>query len=99
MANMYPALTGAVVTEAHARICAERGHATHLVNGIDSGVCPRCGEVTDLAPAPATTHYCTVCGKHAVTYSTNGYSVAFQAHLDQHAHDAAIASGDEGWNA
>jgi len=45
----FPALTGDVVTEAHARVCAERGHATHTVDGVDQGYCPRCGEVT--APA------------------------------------------------
>lgn len=45
--NDYPALTGEVVTERHARICAERGHASHTVNGRDSGTCPRCGTVTE----------------------------------------------------
>lgn len=45
----YPALTGGVVTEAHARVCRERGHATHTVARPDgvrvwTGICPRCGE-------------------------------------------------------
>ncbi|MBB5833426.1 hypothetical protein [Kribbella italica] len=42
-----PALAGEVVTEFHARICREVGHATHTVDGIDQGVCPRCGDVTE----------------------------------------------------
>lgn len=49
--NAYPALTGEVVTERHARICRERGHATHTVDGVDQGSCPRCGENTE-EPAP-----------------------------------------------
>jgi hypothetical protein len=44
-ANQFPALNGETVTEAHAAFCAERGHATHTVDGVDTGVCPRCGEV------------------------------------------------------
>lgn len=42
----FPALAGRVVTDAHARICAEYGHATHTVDGRDTGSCPRCGEVS-----------------------------------------------------
>ena len=45
----FPALTGDVVTERHARICRERGHATHTVDGVDSGICPRCGDVKRAA--------------------------------------------------
>lgn len=41
----YPALDGRPVTEAHARRCYEYEHATHKVDGKDTGVCPRCGEV------------------------------------------------------
>lgn len=41
-----PALNLEVVTQAHANICAERGHATHTVNGEIQPHCPRCGEVT-----------------------------------------------------
>jgi NADH pyrophosphatase NudC (nudix superfamily) len=44
-----PALNGRGVTEAHARICAARGHATHTRDGVDTGVCPRCGDVTTPA--------------------------------------------------
>lgn len=44
-ANLYPALHGLPVTEGHATQCRNHGHAAHLVNGTDSGVCPRCGEV------------------------------------------------------
>lgn len=42
----FPALDGRPVTQAHADICASRGHATHRVAGIDQQVCPRCGEST-----------------------------------------------------
>lgn len=45
-ANRFPALNGEPVTEAHARTCREQGHATHTVDGVDSGTCPRCGETT-----------------------------------------------------
>lgn len=46
MMNNFPALDGQPVTEAHTRACQERGHATHIQDGQDTGVCPRCGEVT-----------------------------------------------------
>lgn len=49
----FPALDGRPVTEAHAARCASQGHATHLVDGASSGVCPRCGEVSS-APSDAT---------------------------------------------
>lgn len=42
-----PALNCEVVTQAHANICAERGHATHKVNGEIQPHCPRCGEDTE----------------------------------------------------
>lgn len=41
----YPALDGRGVTQAHARYCADHGHATHTVDGTPTGTCPRCGEV------------------------------------------------------
>lgn len=47
-ANDFPIIDGRPVTEAHARICADRGHATHTVDGVVSGICPRCGDVTTL---------------------------------------------------
>lgn len=59
----YPALTGGVVTEVHTRTCAERGHASHTVAGVDSGVCPRCGEQT--ASADGCGPSCRVYGPHA----------------------------------
>jgi len=37
------------VTQAHADYCAANGHAKHTQNGLDTGVCPRCGEVTIVA--------------------------------------------------
>lgn len=52
--SMFPALNGGVVTERHARICREQGHASHSVDGKDTGVCPRCGDVTQ--PADAETY-------------------------------------------
>lgn len=48
----FPALNNEPVTERHARICREQGHATHTVDGVDTGVCPRCGDVTE-APLQA----------------------------------------------
>lgn len=52
----FPAANGEVVTEKHAKICADKGHAKHTVDGTDSGVCPRCGESTVKAPqSPAKT--------------------------------------------
>lgn len=44
-----PALNGQVVTEYHARICREQSHAKHTVEGVDTGTCPRCGDVTEKA--------------------------------------------------
>jgi hypothetical protein len=43
--SRFPALVGGVVTERHARICREQGHARHTVDGVDTGTCPRCGDV------------------------------------------------------
>jgi hypothetical protein len=40
----FPAVNGGVVTEAHAALCHERGHAAHTVDGKASPVCPRCGD-------------------------------------------------------
>jgi hypothetical protein len=45
--NSFPALYGQPVTEAHTAFCAERGHASHTVNGAEQGICPRCGEITE----------------------------------------------------
>lgn len=44
-----PAVNGRPVTEGHVRICQEHGHAHRIVNGVDMGVCPRCGVVTVMA--------------------------------------------------
>lgn len=43
-AAAFPALTGETVTDAHAQICRDRGHATHRIDGIEQPTCPRCGE-------------------------------------------------------
>jgi hypothetical protein len=40
----YPVPYGRPVTEQHTRICAERGHVSYVNNGVDTGICPRCGE-------------------------------------------------------
>lgn len=45
----FPALDGQPVTEHHVRLCATNGHARHTTDGVDDGVCPRCGEVTPSA--------------------------------------------------
>lgn len=42
----FPAVDGRPVTQAHAKICRERGCSTYVKNGMDMGFCPRCGEVT-----------------------------------------------------
>lgn len=43
--NDYPAITGDTVTERHARICRESGHAIWIRDGIPAPFCPRCGDV------------------------------------------------------
>lgn len=43
----YPAAAGEPVLDHHSHICEQVGHATHTVDGIDTGVCPRCGAVKD----------------------------------------------------
>lgn len=48
----YPVPGRRPVTTTHARVCAERGHATWTEDGRDIGVCPRCGEVTAPASSP-----------------------------------------------
>lgn len=48
----YPALNGEIVTKRHARICREQGHATHTVDGVDTGICPRCGDITVTVEIP-----------------------------------------------
>lgn len=39
---------GEPVQQGHVNYCAEHGHGKHMVNGVDNGVCPRCGEVTEI---------------------------------------------------
>lgn len=46
------ALEGTPVTQRHANYCAEHGHATHMADGTTFPRCPRCGEITESAPAP-----------------------------------------------
>ena len=40
----YPAVNGEVVTEGHTNYCKTNGHATHVVDGVESNLCPRCGD-------------------------------------------------------
>lgn len=42
----YPVPYGRPVTEAHVKICQTRGHVSYVKDGIDQGMCPRCGEIT-----------------------------------------------------
>lgn len=42
---------GETVLQGHANYCAEHGHARHLVDGVDQGYCPRCGDRTGKAGA------------------------------------------------
>lgn len=48
----FPAVESRPVTEAHARLCREIGHATYTRDGVDMGSCPRCGHVTIVANFP-----------------------------------------------
>lgn len=51
--NDYPVIDGRIVCQGHADACAEFGHATYTIDGVDQGYCPRCNEVTEkAAPAP-----------------------------------------------
>lgn len=40
----FPAAKGGIVTEGHAQVCRNEGHATYTINGEPAGYCPRCGE-------------------------------------------------------
>jgi len=51
--HTYAAVSGQVVTEAHVKACAAEGHKTHTVDGVDTGICPRCGESTVAEEIPA----------------------------------------------
>jgi hypothetical protein len=53
-ATDYPAAHGRTVTEGHARYCRENGHASFVRDGVDVGMCPRCGDVTPVAPTCRT---------------------------------------------
>lgn len=75
--NLFPALYGEPVTEWHANLCRERGHASHTVDGVASLSCPRCGEVVtpetrEVVPARCAAHpafeadYCPSCGTAAI---------------------------------
>jgi len=81
----YPALTGNEPTERHARICREEGHATHLVDGVDTGICPRCGELkiregdtvawqTWCGEARAVVTYLTQSGRCHLRSVVDGYT-------------------------
>lgn len=42
----YPVPYGRPVTEAHVKICNEYGCVTYVKNGMDTGICPRCGQIS-----------------------------------------------------
>jgi hypothetical protein len=44
--NDFPAVDYRPITEAHVKICADRGHASYVINNVDQGFCPRCGDFT-----------------------------------------------------
>jgi hypothetical protein len=42
----FPVPDGRTVTQAHVKICAQRGHGYYVKDGVDQGICPRCGILT-----------------------------------------------------
>jgi hypothetical protein len=66
-AMSYPAINGETVTQGHADYCAEHGHGTYKVGGVDQGTCPRCGDVTEVAQPG---------DDHPLTTKINNYTVA-----------------------
>lgn len=44
-AMRWPALDGDMVLQGHADYCAKHGHAEHFINTVETGRCPRCGEL------------------------------------------------------
>lgn len=42
--NDFPAINGRVVTQGHADVCTEVGHAVHMIDGVPQMFCPRCGD-------------------------------------------------------
>lgn len=78
----YPAANGQPVTERHARLCREQGHAPHLVDGRDTGVCARCGEVTEPAaqPNPTATVWRAQDGTEETIERIHHYSIAHYPH-------------------
>lgn len=55
--HTYHAVNGQTVTQADANACASEGHKTHTVDGVDTGVCPRCGEVKAEADTAEVAEY------------------------------------------
>lgn len=41
-----PALNGETVTQGDTDHCAAHGHKPHTIDGVEQGICPRCGEGT-----------------------------------------------------
>lgn len=46
-----PALNGETITQGHSDYCAANGHGTYKIDGVDQGMCPRCGTFTTTTPA------------------------------------------------
>jgi hypothetical protein len=66
----YPALAGEPVTEGHSQWCKQNGHATHTVDGVDTGLCPRCGDVKSASDLPVSVTPATSANGTTVSAST-----------------------------
>lgn len=108
-AMSYPALTGGVVTQGHTNYCASRGHATHTVEGVVQGTCPRCGAgtATRAQGTPSTSTdveaasdpivwVCTDCMILDVNHDTSGLSDERVSELWTTYSGWAVYVGDEG---
>jgi hypothetical protein len=88
--SKFPVLVGGVVTERHARICRERGHAQHVVDGVVMERCPRCGDVRESETPP-----CVRCGTAPWGHGYCGELCERCAADDESDAEATL---DEGWN-
>ena len=86
----YPVPYGRPVTEAHVKICNEYGCVTYVKNGMDMGICPRCGEVTTseeqiteesissvIVVAPVEIQIPAMVGPYGYTAHGNTYAVDY----------------------
>lgn len=77
----YPAVNGDVVTEGHANYCKANGHATHVVDGVESSLCPRCGDNKNEIPTVSDTES----SYQVMVYYSDG--------TNKLAHDPALSYG------